>query len=269
MVHTFAAKAVSVSFHPDEQRHSVVSKDSIVRTRAIILSVLVTLKDVAGRQEAQASRASIALLQGELEQNRFYLTVVGRFKRGKTSFLIALLGAEVLPMAILPLTSIVTILCYGDLPKAKVIFQSGTRTKIDPSQLADYVTEKSNPQDAKGVSHVVVSYPSEHLRGGVALVDAPGLGSVYTHNTQVTYDFLPQVDAAVFVTSPEPPIPDGEIEFLADLASHVRKVFVILNKTDLLSGAQLQQVLGFTRDSLPEAMVMPGILPESALLRSD
>lgn len=269
MINTFEAKAVPVSFHADEPIHPpAISKDSIVRTRAKLLGVLVALEDVASLEEAQASRASIALLREKLDQNRFYLTVVGQFKRGKTSFLNALLGAEVLPVAILPLTSIVTILRYGDLPKAEVIFQSGKQTRIDPSKLADYVTEKANPQNVKGVSHVVVSYPSEYLRGGVALVDTPGIGSVYTHNTQVTYDFLPQVDAAIFVTSPEPPITNAEIEFLADLASHVRKVFVILNKTDLLTASQLQEVMEFTRGSLPEAIARESgpVFPVSAAM---
>ena len=237
---------------------TVVSKDGIAHTRATLLNVLAALDELAASREAQSARSRISLLSRKLERNRFYLTVVGQFKRGKTSFLNALLGAEVLPVAILPLTSVVTILRYGDHPGAEVVFQSGRRATIGVGDLGDYVTEKANPKNVKQVSHVIVSFPSEYLRGGVALVDTPGIGSVYTHNTQVTYDFLPQVDAAIFVTSPEPPITNTEIEFLADLASHVRKVFVILNKTDLLTSDQLDEVKDFTRRSLPGAIASGG-----------
>ena len=101
------------------------------------------------------------------------------------------------------------------------------------------------------MNYVEVAYPSEYLRGGVALIDTPGIGSVYAHNTEVTYGFLPQVDAAIFVTSPEPPISKVETEFLSRLATRLQKVFVVLNKTDLLSEEQLREVADFTWRSLP------------------
>jgi GTPase SAR1 family protein len=248
-------KATPASASLDGQPHlAMLPKDGIPKTREKLLSVLATLGDNVAFQEAEASRSAASLLREKVEQNRFYLTVVGQFKRGKTTFLNALLGAEVLPVAILPLTSVVTMLRYGDRPSAEVMFQSGTRSTIRLEELVDYVTEKGNPKNVRRVSHVIVAYPSEYLRGGVALVDTPGIGSVYTHNTQVTCDFLPQVDAAIFVTSPEPPITNAEIEFLSDVAAHVRKTFVILNKTDLLSAGQLQEVLDFTRHSLPDSI---------------
>jgi len=238
-----------------ESRHAAVSKAGIANIRADLLGVLATLENVAVLQEAQEARCGILLLREKVEQNRFYLTVVGQFKRGKTSFLNALLGAEVLPVAILPLTSIVTILRYGKRPSAEVVLQSGARTAIEVGALVKYVTEKGNPKNVRGVRHVEVAYPSEYLRGGVTLVDTPGIGSVYTHNTQVTYDFLPQVDAAIFVTSPEPPISSAEIEFLSDLAAHVRRVFIVLNKTDLLNDNQLREVVEFTHQSLPAGIL--------------
>jgi GTPase SAR1 family protein len=238
----------------DRPHVSTFSGDAMANIRTRLLHVLDAIEENAAFEGAQASRSAASLLREKVEQNRFYLTVVGQFKRGKTTFLNALLGAEVLPVAILPLTSIVTMLRYDRRPGAEVVFQSGTRSTIQLDELADYVTEKGNPKNVRQVRHVVVAYPSEYLRGGVALVDTPGIGSVYTHNTQVTYDFLPQVDAAIFVTSPEPPITNAEIEFLSDLVGHVRKVFVILNKTDLVSASQLQEVLDFTRNSLPEGI---------------
>ncbi len=238
-----------------ESRNAAVSKAGIANIRADLLGVLATIENVALLQEAQEARRGISLLKDKAEQNRFCLTVVGQFKRGKTSFLNALLGADVLPVAILPLTSVVTILRYGERPRAEVVFRSGSRTAIDLCDLVQYVTEKGNSKNTKGVSYVEVAYPSEYLRGGVTLVDTPGIGSVYTHNTQVTYDFLPQVDAAIFVTSPEPPITNAEIDFLADLAARVRKVFIILNKTDLLDDDQLREVVEFTHQSLPKGIL--------------
>ena len=196
-------------------------------------------------------RPGLSVLRSKVEENQFYLTVVGQFKRGKSSFLNALLGADVLPVAILPLTSVVTVLRYGENPEAQIVFHSGKAIKIGLGELADYITEKGNPRNSKGVEQAEAIYPSVYLRRGVVLVDTPGIGSVYTNNTQTTYDFLPRVDAAIFVTSPDPPITKVESDFLCDLASRVDKIFVILNKADILPGGQLLEVLDFTRRSLP------------------
>ena len=50
----------------------------------------------------------------KLRTNRFNLVVLGAFKRGKSTLINALLGEAVLPTAIVPLTSVVTILGYGE-----------------------------------------------------------------------------------------------------------------------------------------------------------
>ena len=54
--------------------------------------------------------ATIRDLLDKLRQNRFHLVVLGAFKRGKSTLINALLGETVLPVAIIPLTSVVTIL---------------------------------------------------------------------------------------------------------------------------------------------------------------
>ncbi len=84
-------------------------------------------------------------LRDKLVQNTFNLVVVGQFKRGKTSLINALLGEEILPVAVVPLTSIVTIMTYGEALRIKVYFNDGRVIEIKPESLAEYVTEKGNP----------------------------------------------------------------------------------------------------------------------------
>ena len=72
-------------------------------------------------------------LRAKIENNVFNLVVLGQFKRGKTTLINALLGAEILPTAVVPLTSIATILTYGDTLNIKVYFNDGTVTEIEPA----------------------------------------------------------------------------------------------------------------------------------------
>jgi hypothetical protein len=72
-------------------------------------------------------------------------------------------------------------------------------------ELPDYVTERGNAKNQKGVRDVAVTFPAAWLKGGIRLVDTPGIGSVQAHNTEVTYQYLPQADAVIFVASVDQP----------------------------------------------------------------
>lgn len=113
-----------------------------------------------------------------------------------------------------PLPSIVTLIHDGNPVGAKVQYFDGRTESVALDVLAAYITEKQNPENVKGVKHLTIQYPSEFLQGGVVLVDTHGLGSVYAHNTDVTYGFIPQVDAAIFLLSTDPPMTKMEYDFL-------------------------------------------------------
>lgn len=192
----------------------------------------------------------IAFLLDKLRRERFHLVVLGAFKRGKSTLINALLGRPILPMAIVPLTSVVTILSYGEQLQIEVRFLDGSSKKISLEELVDYITEKGNPGNRKQVREVEISYPSEYLRDGVCIIDTPGVGSVYSHNTEVAYNYLPQVDAAIFVVTVDPPLSAAEHEFLRDIREYVHKLFFILNKIDYVAEAERQEALDFTKEVL-------------------
>jgi small GTP-binding protein len=206
------------------------------------ISRLAELPEVKGPQMAR--------LLEKLRENRFNLVILGAFKRGKSTLINALLGEAVLPTAIVPLTSVVTILGYGKSLDIRVLFQNGQSRPITQGELADYITEKGNPKNKKGVREVEIAYPSDYLRDGVRIIDTPGVGSVYSHNTEVAYNYLPQVDAAVFVVTVDPPLSSAEQDFLKDIREYVHKLFFVLNKIDYVDEAERQEALDFTTEVL-------------------
>ncbi len=113
-----------------------------------------------------------------------------------------------------------------------------------------------------------IAYPSDYLRDGVRIIDTPGVGSIYSHNTEVAYNYLPQVDAAVFVVTVDPPLSAAEEEFLKDIREFGHKLFFVLNKIDYVAEAERQEALDFTaevlRNNLAAQKVM--IFPLSAKL---
>ncbi len=193
---------------------------------------------------------NIQRLINKLQENRFNLVILGAFKRGKSSLINALLGTPLLPIGIVPLTSVVTILGYGEELSIQVHFQNGEIRRISQAELRDYITEKGNPRNRKGVREVEIAYPSEYLQDGVRIIDTPGVGSVYSHNSEVAYNYLPQVDAAVFVVTVDPPLSAAEQEFLKDIGEYVHKLFFVLNKIDYVEAPERQEALEFTAQVL-------------------
>ncbi len=171
------------------------------------------LRGLARRAEQRSgsgvAEGADALLK-KLAEERFNVVVVGEFKRGKSTFVNALLGAELLPTAVVPLTSIVTAVTLGEEPRAEVSFLDGRTETVPVEDLARYVTERENPHNRLGVARTVLYQPAEQLRDGVFIVDTPGVGSIYQHNTEAAYAFVPESDAAIFLTSADPPISQGE-----------------------------------------------------------
>jgi GTP-binding protein EngB required for normal cell division len=193
-------------------------------------------------------------LQEKIRTNTFNLVVVGQFKRGKTSLINALLGVDILPVAVVPLTSIVTIMTWGEALRIKVYFNNEKVSEIKPESLADYVTEKGNPKNVKGVHEVVLTYPSPYLKDGVRLIDTPGVGSIYQHNTDVAYQYLPKSDAALFLLSVDQPMGKAELDFLKDVKEYSNKIFFLLNKADYLRENDLKESIEFSKNALCEAM---------------
>jgi GTPase SAR1 family protein len=221
---------------------------------ASLLSALLTAESIASRENAEPVRLRLADLRQRVEQDRFQIAVVGQFKRGKTSVVNALLHRNVLPVDALPFTSVLTVLKYGDEQGAEVIFRSGELVRIAVSDLAQYVTESGNPRNLKNVDRVEVSFPSDYLHFGVRLINCPGFGSPSDRNTQAAYEFLPSVDAAIFVTSPDPPLTSAEMEFLKRLARSTKTIFLVMNKIDLCDATSLDGLLEFTQSAVSLAL---------------
>ncbi|MGE5173054.1 MAG: dynamin family protein [Betaproteobacteria bacterium] len=193
-------------------------------------------------------------LRDKIRTNAFNLVVVGQFKRGKTSLINALLGIDILPVAVVPLTSIVTIMTHGEALRIKVYFNDERVSEIKPEHLSDFVTEKGNPKNVKGVHEVILTYPSPYLKDGVRLIDTPGVGSIYQHNTDVAYQYLPKSDAALFLLSVDQPMSKAELDFLNDVKEYSNKIFFLLNKADYLRENDLRESMEFSKNALREAM---------------
>jgi GTP-binding protein EngB required for normal cell division len=228
---------------------------SYTRKKQAVARVVHQLADVLrGAGDEPGEKAAHELLV-KLAEDRFTLAVVGQFKRGKSSLINAIVGREVLPTGVLPLTSAITILRHGVRERLVVHFTGSHLTHEAPlAELPEFVAESGNPGNRRRVEAVYLELPVRFLRRGLEFVDTPGIGSSIEANTRTTLSFIPRCDAVLFVTSVEAPLTAAEGEFLRMIHQHVRKVFFVLNKTDLLATSEIEQVVIYARQTLGREM---------------
>jgi GTP-binding protein EngB required for normal cell division len=226
---------------------------------------LIDLLSLAIGSVASSSASQAKLLERlthlhqRLATECFQLAVLGQFKRGKSTLLNALLRADVLPVGVVPVTAIPTFLNAAATPGLRVTYLSGQIEELEvdgPESLRErltaLVTEERNPGNTLRIARVEVRIPSPLLERGVVLIDTPGVGSTFRHNTAAADAILPECDATLFVVSPDPPITQVEIEFLARIRQTAARSLIVLNKIDMLETEEREMAVGFLRRVLSE-----------------
>ena len=184
----------------------------------------------ASRDIAKEARELLA----RLAEDRFNLVVAGRFGRGKTTLLNAVLGTDRLPTGVPPLTSVITSVEYGSRERVQIDLEGGPiGLDIGPEELPDYVTERGNPGNARSIRAARVTLPAEILRRGFHFIDTPGLGSGVVANTGAPSALLPQADAIILVCGYDGPLADDELQVARDAEAAAKPLFVVLNKCDI------------------------------------
>jgi GTPase Era involved in 16S rRNA processing len=203
------------------------------------------ISSVQHPSEAQAEILDrLSALRWRFEEGLLRVAVLGQFKRGKSTLLNALLGARVLPTGVTPVTALPTFISAGETTRLRIAFRDGKEPPLTavaadiPGVLERYVSETQNPHNRFGVESVAVEVRSDFLDEGIVLIDTPGVGSTFLHNTRAAEAVLSECDAALFVLSVDPPITEAEASYLDKVRKLIPSVVFVLNKVDLLDATE-------------------------------
>ncbi|GAB2579239.1 dynamin family protein [Microlunatus antarcticus] len=194
--------------------------------------------------------AAAAALQRRVAVPRLRVLVAGEAKRGKSTLVNRLIGMDLLPTGAVPVTAVATTVVPDDRSAAgflDVELVDGRRERRPVSDLAGLVTEGRNPGNVLGVREVRVVVASTGLPGLVELVDTPGTGSVWQHNTLAARAAYATLDAVVVVLTADPPASAADRELLETLGSVSVRTFVVVNKLDQVRPEDQAEIEAFTR----------------------
>lgn len=176
----------------------------------------------------------------------FRLVVMGEIKKGKSSFINALLNTEnLVPVADEIATSTVFKIHYAAELNYKVHFLSYTEKaplSITPEEVEQYGTESGNPGNQYDVDFIEVGYPAPLLKAGLFLIDTPGLGGLFKAHKRITWQCVPKADAVAFVTDCSNPIGKSEIAHIETVLKITQRIFFIHTKAATVDSESLQSI---------------------------
>lgn len=236
--------------------------DRIAKVRIKFAGCLEKMAQTLGQAEAEGENTSgqlalagdienLDLVTKNLQMGSFRLLVLGDMKRGKSTFLNALIGEDLLPSDVAPCTALLTTIRSGEEKEVIVYFKGGK----DPKHL-NFDTFKQlytvNPRETKrlqtegtqafpDVDYAVVQYPLPLLEKGVEIVDSPGLNDTEERNERVL-GYIRNCHAILFVLSATQQFTLEERRYLDDyIRDRGLTTFFLINRWDEIAGGLLDR----------------------------
>jgi GTP-binding protein EngB required for normal cell division len=216
----------------------------------IVRDGLGAVEDLCRRHEISALEDFLESCRAFAQEKTLSIAVLGRFKAGKSSFLNHLLGRPLLPIGVIPVTSVVTEIEWGPHERSEILFADGRREQAPVNGIGDFISETRNPENFQHVARVRVELPSMDRYRGIRFVDTPGLESVFEHNTDASLDWLPNVGLALVAVGVDPPLSRHDIELIRNLSRYTPNISLLLTKVDVLEESERVQVREFVRKQL-------------------
>lgn len=171
--------------------------------------------------------------------DRIRVGVVGVTSSGKSTLINALLGDNLLSVAVRPSSSQLVSCSYAKERSAIVYFLDGNKKKIgDTAQLKEsivqYSDESYNKRNEKQVAQLELSTPNFDFGDDVLLVDSPGLDATgYEAHEKLTLEtLLPTVDVVIFVTTVKSEVDKKMKQTLDTIAKYNCPVMIVQNMLD-------------------------------------
>jgi GTP-binding protein EngB required for normal cell division len=195
-------------------------------------------------------RAPLSRLVDKVETPAYEIAFFGRVSSGKSSLLNRIMGTDLLPTGVTPVTAIPTRI--RNRPESALLVWSadGRLGRYVIARLADFVTEARNPGNDKRVTRLIVEVPLAILPEAVVLVDTPGLGSLALEGATETMAYLPRCDLGVVLVDASSNLNSDDVATLDALRAASVSSLLVLSKADLVGSEDLQKLVEYSRSQV-------------------
>ena len=186
---------------------------------------------------------SVREIKETIETNEFRITVVGEFSSGKSTFLNAFIGKDILPSALSETTAAITYIhnISQESPMCNQVvvnLNNGERRQFDITNSEEFIqystTNTFSQKDVvKSVDSIDVYVPFAHTNERVVLIDTPGLNGMKQGHRDITLEEIESSHASICLFQIKG-IGRTDVDFMKILMQHQEKFFFVINGIDML-----------------------------------
>jgi small GTP-binding protein len=176
------------------------------------------------------------------------LAIVGEFNAGKSTFINALMGADVAPTGVLPTTATLHHLRYAPDPIARIVFD---RSHEPPERLLPVENLRKALKELQNepIVRVEIGVPLPALTR-VEVIDTPGFNAPDASHTRAARRAFDESDVALWLLDATQPLKQTEREIMEEVRAAKIPLQILINKADRLSEKDLETVMQSTLESL-------------------
>ena len=210
----------------------------------VISEVISSISDYMIQVKKGKRIAEISKQLNKLKNAPTAILVCGEFKRGKSTFINALIGRNVCPTDTDICTSVVSIIKYGANEKATRIYGDFSNLKQEVVPFDDI--EQYTVGTAEKIGNTIcmeLEMPLDELKKGLVIIDTPGVGGLDPRHATLTNYFLPQADVTLFMTDVNEPLTTTELDFYKNkVLQYAKHSAIIVNKADLKDEQAVEEI---------------------------
>ena len=203
--------------------------------------------------KSETVKSTLQELKRDIDNDFYTVVVLGEFKRGKSTFINALLKENLLTSDILPETATINALMYSENPQLFVVMNDGSVREGQPTN--EYLKQFSAQGDKEivnNVKYIKIGYNADILKNKIVIVDTPGVSDINEQRCEVTYRFIPKANVVLFLLDANSPLKLTEKEFVEKrlIQTGIDNIVFIVNKYDNVDEEEDENFLDDLRQKL-------------------
>lgn len=190
----------------------------------------------------------VEIFRERLNDDEIRIAVVGEFSAGKSTFINALIGKDILKHATTETTAVITRIVNVDKKSSlcytgKVIFKDKTKKVLkDLNSIKEYTSTFSSTCDViKEINTVEIYVPLLNTKQNVVIIDTPGLNGIADGHREQTVELIKNAHFCTYLL-PRRGISDSDRDFLNYIKQYQNNFIVVQNFIDTFNEAEGESV---------------------------
>ncbi len=222
----------------------------------------------------QSLEEQLAAIEAKQNDRKLNISIIGEFSTGKSSFINALVGCELLTVNVIQGTTVaITVIEYDETYSITTTDFSGHQK----NELFDNIEQlrhilhiyTTDPTYGKQINNVLVTLPSNILKNGFRIIDTPGTNSLELWHEDVTRRAIKEMsDLSIILTDATTPMPATLINFVdSTLSDAVKDCAFVVNKIDRINERERMGIVHFVKSKIEQSFEIdePIVFPFSSV----